>query len=316
MKIYYLSSAPVLLPEHEQKLRQLGDLHLVEGVKLSPKQAAGQMPGAEIVILAAAGISQVDEEFFQALPSLRFITTTSTSHDWIDVAAAKRHSVVVSNCKGANAQSVAEGTWAMILNLSRRVHEYAVAARYSNASNFVDFTGIELAGKTLGVIGLGDIGQKVAKMGLGFGMKVIGYNRSQKNLSGVKQVSLSQLLAESDVISVAVPLTDQTKGMISEVELAQMKDQVILVNTADEKIVDKLAIIAAVKKRKVFGYGVETALLKPIAVDDEYFSCPTILAYPHNAFNTIEATRRVKDTWFQNVVKFVAGTPQNVVFAQ
>lgn len=316
MKIYYLSSVPVLVPEHEQKLRELGELHVVEGVKLSSQAAASQMPGAEIAILAAAGISKVDEEFFQALPSLRFITTTSTSHDWIDIAAAQRHGVVVSNCKGANAQSVAEGTWAMILNLSRRVHEYAVAAHYSQASNFADFTGLELAGKTLGVIGLGDIGQKVAHMGLGFGMRVIGYNRSQKNLSGVAAVSLSQLLAESDVISVTVPLTDQTRGMIDETEITQMKERVIIVNTADEKIVDKSAIIAAVKMGKVFGYGVETALLKPLAMDDEYFSCPTILAYPHNAFNTVEATRRVKDTWFQNVVKFVAGTPQNVVTAQ
>jgi phosphoglycerate dehydrogenase-like enzyme len=175
---------------------------------------------------------------------------------------------------------------------------------------------LELAGKTLGVIGLGDIGQKVAQIGLGFGMQVIGSNRSQKNLPGLTSVSLSQLLAASDVISVDVPLTDQTRGMIGEAEITQMKERVIIVNTADEKIVDKSAIIAAVKKSKVFGYGVETALLKPLALDDEYFSCPTILAYPHNAFNTVEATRRVKDTWFQNVVKFIAGSPQNVVTAK
>jgi len=313
MNIYYISPVPVLLPRHEEQLKQIGKLTLIKAEKLSEEEVATMAHDADIIALARPAITGCTDNFFSQMPHLKLITTVSTSHDWIDVSAAKKRGIVVSNCKGANARSVAESTWSLILALAKRTVEYASDAKNIGAYTFKDYVGMELQGKTLGVIGLGDIGSQVAKIGGAFGMKVLGYNRSNKDITGVESVNVEQLLRESDVISLHVPLTEQTKHFIGNDEITKMKKGIILVNTSDEEIVEKSAVISAIEQNKIYGYGVETRLMTPLSPEDPYLLHKNIIAYPHNGFNTKEANIHVKDTWVQNIVQFVAGTPQNIV---
>jgi phosphoglycerate dehydrogenase-like enzyme len=313
MNIYYISPVPVLLPRHEEVLKKLGTLKLIKAEKLSEEEVARLVKDADIIALARPAIAACTDNFFSRLPQLKLLTTVSTSHDWIDVEAAKKRAITVTNCKGANARSVAESTWSLILALAKRTVEYAQNAKNKGAYKFKDYVGVELAGKTLGVIGLGDIGSETAKIGLAFGMRVLGFNRSKKDIVGVQSVDLEALLKESDVISIHVPLTDQTKHFIDKVKIEKMKDKVILVNTSDEAVVEKEAVIAAIEQKKIYGYAVETPLMTPLSPLDPYLTHSNIIAYPHNGFNTKEANIHVKDTWVQNIVQFVAGKPQNVV---
>jgi len=144
-------------------------------------------------------------------------------------------------------------------------------------------------------------------------MKILGYNRSEKNIDGVEQIGLDQLLRVSDIVSINLPLTSDTRGLIGKKEIGKMKDGAILINTAREEIVDKKAVIDAIANNKLFGYGIETAIMKPLKSDDPYLQYPNIIVNPHNAFNTQEAWKKVKDTWVDNIVAFSNGKPVNLV---
>ena len=255
MKIYYISSVPALLPHHKKKLDEFGGCVLILGKKSSEEEVVNKIKDAEILIVAPSGIMKITDKMLSQLPQLKFITTTSTSHDFIDVTAAEKRGIVVSNCKGANAQSVAEAVWAMILALSRRVIEYANDAKFEGAYNFNSYTGKQIYGKTLGIIGLGDIGLKVASIARGFNMSVLGYNRSKKNLPNINEVTLVNLLKNSDIISINVPLSDETRDLISEKEIMLMKEGIILINTSDEEIVNKQAVLKYIQSGKLCGYG-------------------------------------------------------------
>lgn len=313
MNILYISPIPVLLPSHEQQLRKVGTLNMIKAEKLSEEAVALLAKDTDVLVLARPSISQCTDAFFALVPRLKFLTTVSTSHDWIDIESAKKRGITVSNCKGANARSVAESTWSLILSLAKRTCEYAEDVKKIGAYKFSEYVGVELRGKTLGIIGLGDIGTEVAQIGHAFGMNIIGYNRSPKNIPDVKQVDLSTLLKESDVISIHVPLTVETNDLITTNEIESMKNGVILINTSDDAIVNKDSVIKSLRQKKLFGYGVETKLMTHIPPLDPYLSFKNVIAYPHNGFNTKEANLHVKDTWVNNVLRFIEGQPQNVV---
>lgn len=313
MVIYYISASPAILPQHKPIIEKIGEVNFITGKKMEESEFVDKILNAEILILAPSGFKNITKYTFDRLKDLKFITATTTGVDWMDLNAARAAGVIVSTCKGANAESVAEHNFGMIIDLSKRISEFDRDARFKNASDFTKYQGKELYGKTLGILGLGDIGLKVARIATAFNMNVLGFNRSQKDIPNVKQVDLNDLLKESDIISVNLPLTDETRDLIGSKEVFLMKNGVIIVNTAREEITTKSAIVDGIKCGKIFGFGIETAIMEALEPDDEYFKFSNVIVNPHNAFNTVEADINVKNTWVNNIVAFINGKPENIV---
>ncbi|MFH0961495.1 MAG: NAD(P)-dependent oxidoreductase [archaeon] len=311
-KIFVFSSVPKTEGDFP-RLSALGKVSVVIGQKLSEEATIELGKEAEIIVAGPSTIPKFSERLFSSLPSLKLVCTMTVGVGWLDLGAAKRRGVVVSNAKGANTESVAEHIWEMILDLSKRASEFWWDARTKGACRFQEYKGREVYGKTIGIIGLGNIGTKVARIAGGFDMRVIGLNKSGRPVPGVELVTFEKLLKESDVIVLAVPTLEETLGLIGEREISEMKDGVIVVNCANEDIVNKDAIVAAVRSGKVFGYGVETDLMQPIPKEDPYFTTPRIFACPANAFNTSDSDRKILDVTAENISGFLSGEPKNRV---
>lgn len=286
---------------------------MLDAKKLSAQEIISLVPDVEILVAGPSGIQTISDELFAGLPDLKFISILSVGYDWVDVDSIRRVKIPVSTIKGANAESVAEHTWAMILDLGKRVTELNRDLISKGEYRFHNYMGKEVYKKTIGIIGVGEIGSRVARIARGFEMRILGVNESGKALSGIEMTDLDTLFSESDVIAVCVPLTAKTKGLIGSEQIARMKDEVILVNCSREEAVEKDAIIEAVHSGKVFGYGVETAVMKPVPQDDPYLSHPRILVTPHNAFHTFDAEMRSFETMIENIELFLAGKPRNLI---
>jgi phosphoglycerate dehydrogenase-like enzyme len=313
MKICFITSNPQI--EYvKTDLEKLGELTVHNKQKLNADEVVELANDSEVLVAGSSGVEKIDKTLIDRLPKLKLIALLTVGIDWVDVAYAKEKGVVVSNIKGANSESVAEQTWGMILDLAKRISEFDRDARTKGAFRFNDYKGKEIFGKTLGVIGLGDIGKKVVRGAKGFDMRVLGLNKSKQPVEGVELVDLSQLLKESDVIAVCAPLTPETNNIISANEISQMKDGVILVNTSREELVNKYAVVESLKSGKIFGYGIETAIMTPISKDDPYFTVSAkVIATPHNAFNTEDADKKSYELVADNIKAWVEGKPQNVV---
>jgi glycerate dehydrogenase len=310
MKICCITSNPQI--EYiKTDLEKFGELSVHNKQKLSPNEVVALAKDSEILIAGSSGIDLISRELMVQLPKLKLIALLTVGFDWVDVDFAKAKGIVICNIKGANSESVAEQTWGMILDLAKRITEFDRDARLKGAFKFNDYKGKEIYGKTLGIIGLGDIGKKVARGARGFDMKVIGVNKSKKPVERVKIVELDQVLKESDVIAVCAPLTGETKNMISKKEIEKMKNGVILVNTSREEIVNKKDVIEGLTSGKIFGYGIETAIMAPIPTNDMYFSHPRVVLTPHNAFNTEDADKKSYELVAENIKAWVEGKPQN-----
>jgi phosphoglycerate dehydrogenase-like enzyme len=297
----------------EDDLEKIGDLRVYNKQKLSADEVALLAHDADILIIGPSGVDRISPDMIDQLPNLKLISLLTVGYDWVDVSYAKSKDIAVCNIKGANSESVAEQSWGMIIDLAKRITEFNKDAEKNGACTFGDYKGKEIYGKTLGVIGLGDIGKKIARCAKGFNMKVLGVNKSGLPVDGVELVSLETLLTQSDVIAVATPLNSETKNLISKPQIDMMKTGAILVNCAREEIVNKTAMIEAVRNNKLFGYGVETAIMTPIPKNDPYFSTRRIIAIPHNAFNTEDADKKSYDLVLANIKAYLAGKPQHVV---
>ncbi|MEO8581766.1 MAG: NAD(P)-dependent oxidoreductase [Patescibacteria group bacterium] len=233
--------------------------------------------------------------------------------DWVDLKAAQELGIPISNIKGANSESVAEHTWGMILDLGKRITEFNRDAISKGSYKFGDYRGVEVYGKTIGIVGLGDIGKKVARIAHGFDMRVLGINKSGNSVEGIELVDFPTLLKHSDVIAVCVPYSSETDNIIGKDQIAQMKEGVIVVNPARPEMTNKEAILNGLRSGKIFGFGIETDIMQPIPKDDPYLIHPRIIATPHNAFNTVDAEVKSFDTVIENIRSFLEGKPQNVV---
>ena len=269
MKICCITSNPQI--EYiKADLEKLGELSVHNKQKLSPDEVVKLAKDSEILIAGSSGIRLISRELIEQLPKLKLIALLTIGIDWVDVDFAKQVGIVVCNIKGASSESVAEHAWGMVLDLAKRITEFDRDARIKGAFRFFDYKGVEVYGKTLGVIGLGDIGKKVVRISMGFNMKVLGLNKRKKPIEGVLLVSFDELLKESDVIVICAPLTRETDNIISKKEIEKMKDGVILINTSREEIVNKKAVLKGLESGKIFGYGVETTIMTPIPSDDLY----------------------------------------------
>jgi phosphoglycerate dehydrogenase-like enzyme len=257
---------------------------------------------------------RMGNDFFRAAPNLKLVQLTSAGYDQVDPEAAKKAKVPVSNNGGANAIAVAEHAMMLMLAVYKRVvqfHNHIVAGNW-RVGNPADVRVHELSGATLGIVGLGNIGKKVARRAKAFDMKVQYYDikrltEDQEDALGVRFVLYDELLRTSDVVSLHVPLDDSTRKMIGTRELALMKPEAIIVNTCRGPVIDEDALYETLKAGKIFGAGLDVMVEEPPQPKHRLFSLPNVIFTPHSAGPTWENYIARFRNGFDNIQRVAAG---------
>ncbi|MDO8444381.1 MAG: hydroxyacid dehydrogenase [bacterium] len=274
--------------------------------------------------------SKIDAKVLDKLPKLKFIATRSTGYDHIDIAECKKRGIVVSNVPSYGENTVAEHTFALILALSRKIIESANQTKVGNF-DLTDLRGFDLKGKVIGVIGTGKIGSHVVRMAHGFEMRILAFdplkNDELIDHYGLKYVELEELLSQSDIITLHLPLNDKTKHLISESNIGKIKKGAYLINTARGGLVETTALVKALEEGILAGAGIDV-LEDEIDIKEEWqllskkfsreqmainlannilLKNPKVIITPHNAFNSQEALQRIMDTTEENIEGYVAG---------
>lgn len=262
----------------------------------------------------------ISSEIIDKLPNLKYIGVLATGYNVVDIEAAKKRAITVTNVPAYSTNSVVQMTFAHILNLTNRVAHYAHENRKGKWSASPDFcywdTNLgEIAGKTLGVVGLGNIGYKVACIARDFGMDV--FACTSKNSAdlpdGIQKVTFNGLLGISDILTLHCPLTPQTKEMINKDTLSQMKRGALLINTGRGALVNDKDVAQALCEGQLGGYGADVMTQEPPKPDNPLLSAPNAYLTPHIAWATLEARKRLVSIASANVAAFVQGSPKNVV---
>jgi len=313
IKVLRLNSTGPLPESLQKRIKREADYISHTQANITEAEAVELAQDAEIIIVEPSALKPIRSSFICRLKKLKHIALTTVGYDWVDIETCQQQGISISRPVGANSEAVAEHTFGLLIDLAKRITEFDRDVRSKGAYDFRKYTGVELYGKTLGIIGLGNIGHKVCRISKGFNMKVLAFDRSETTTRDYKIVNLPTLLQKSDFITVCIPLTKETRNLIGEKEIRMMKDGVILVNTAREAIVNKQAIIKAIKSKKVRGYGLETAVMVKIDPGDDYLKYPNIVINPHNAFNTYETDKKVDEMVVDNVVSFIKGRPKNLL---
>ena len=262
----------------------------------------------------------ISSAIINKLPNLKYIGVLATGYNVVDIEAAKKRGITVTNVPAYSTNSVVQMTFAHILNLTNRVAHYAHENRKGKWSASPDFcywdTNLgEIAGKTLGVVGLGNIGYKVACIARDFGMDV--FACTSKNSAdlpdGIQKVTFNGLLGISDILTLHCPLTPQTKEMINKDTLCQMKRGALLINTGRGALVNDKDVAQALCEGQLGGYGADVMTQEPPKPDNPLLSAPNAYLTPHIAWATLEARKRLVSIASANVAAFVQGSPKNVV---
>jgi glyoxylate reductase len=256
---------------------------------------------------------RVDAGLIEGAAGLRIVSQMAVGYDNIDVAAATRRGVLVTNTPGVLTEATADMAFALLLAQSRRLPEGERAMRRGEWGEWKPWflLGRDLTGKTLGIVGLGAIGQAVARRALGFGMRVIYTSRQRKPEAeaslGIAWRELPQLLAESDCVSLHVALNAETRGMIGSAELASMKPDSVLINTARGGVVDQAALVQALRERRIGGAGLDVFETEPLPRDHALLSLDNVVVAPHLGSATVETRTRMSDLAVDNLLAFFRG---------
>lgn len=297
-----------------QPLCALGEVAFYD--RTPPELVVSRIGDAPVVLTNKVRITR---EIMQACPELRYVGVLATGYNVVDIEAAREYGIVVTNVPAYSTQAVAQHTMALLLASMSRVHEYdAVVKRgaWSESRDFCFFVGAaqEIAGKTLGIIGFGSIGQAVARAALGLGMRVIVHTRTvREGFSDISFVSLDELLARADVVSLHCPLTEKTQGIIGESAIAAMKRGVQVINTARGPLVDEHAMAKALESGKVACYMADVLSTEPPKADNPLLHARNTIITPHVAWAPLETRGRLRDIAIENVRAFMSGAPCNVV---
>lgn len=278
----------------------------------SPAETIDRIGDAEVVVIANMPVSG---EVIRAAEHLAFLAVAFTGVNHVDIEACKERGVAVSNAAGFSTESVAELTVGMIIGMLRRVVSGDAAVRRGGTSS--GLFGRELNGKTVGIVGTGEIGRRVATVLSVFGVRLLGYNRTrypEMEALGMQYLELEELLAAADIVSVHVALTPETTGLISARQVAGMKPGAYLVNVARGQVVDSDAVAAALKSGQLAGAAIDVFETEPpIAEDHPLLSAPNTLLLPHVAFGTQESFQKRAEIVLDNIEGWLAGTPKRVV---
>lgn len=261
----------------------------------------------------------VFEETFQNCPGLKFVGICRTATTHVDIQAAADHSVLVVNTPGRNARAVAEHAFALILSLARqipRAHEYVSSGSWRHpVAGYTDFRGVELGSRSVGIIGMGEIGRTLAGMCMGFGMKVIAHDPYESNApDGVHMTDLQTLARESDFISTHVPTTPETNGMLNAEFFALMKPSAYLVSCSDYNVADESALLDALRNRRIRGAAFDVFETHPIAPDSPLLELDNVILTPHVGGATAETVKRHSRMMTDDILRFLKGQrPVNLV---
>ena len=298
-----------------KEIETLGDVTVYDRTR--SEETVDRCAGAEAVLTNKVIMS---EDVINHLPSLKYIGVLATGYNVVDIEAAHKRGIVVTNIPAYSTQSVAQMVFAHILNAAMQVNHYAEEnrmGRWSRSEDFcwMDTPVMELCGKTLGIVGLGNIGSTVASIAHAFGMKVIAQtSKEQEQLPiYINKVTDEELLKSSDIITLHCPLTDNTREMICAESIEKMKNGVIVVNTGRGPLVNEQDMAAALKEGRVGAFCADVLSVEPPYADNPLFSCPNAFISPHIAWASHEARARLIHVAAQNLCAFISGQPQNTV---
>lgn len=292
----------------------LGELTVYD--RTAQEDAAARIGDAEVVFINKVRLT---DEIFAACPNLKLVSILATGYNIVDLAAAKRRGITVCNVPGYSTRAVVQMTFALLLEICQQVglHSGAVhTGRWQSCPDFCfwDRPLIELDGKTMGIVGYGAIGTAVGTVAQALGMKLLVTARHEKPVpEGARFVSLPELLAQSDVVSLHCPQTAENARMIDAGALAQMKDGAILLNTARGGLLDEQAVADALRSGKLLAAGMDVVSAEPIRADNPLLTAPNCFLTPHIAWAPLETRRRLQAISAENLRAFLAGKPQNVV---
>lgn len=295
-------------------LREFGEVTVYDRVE--QEDVAARIGDAQIVLTNKALITA---EVMDACPRMEYVGVTATGYNVVDVAEAKRRGIVVTNAPAYSTQAVAQHTFALLLESLSRVGAYSEQVRggaWQASRDFCFFAEPmeEIAGKTIGLIGFGHIGQSVARIALAFGMRVlVCVPHPKAGWGDVRFVTLDELLAESDVVSLHCPLTGENRGMIGEAAIAAMKRGVRVINTARGPLVDENAMAAALESGKAACYMADVLGEEPPAHGSPLLGMKNAILTPHVAWAPLQTRQRLLNIVVGNVAAFVKGAPTNVV---
>ena len=291
-------------------LGALGELTVYD--RTAPADVVSRIGDAPIVITNKTVITRA---ILDACPAIRYVGVLATGYNVVDIAAAKERGIVVTNVPAYSTQAVAQFTMALLLEICHHVgrHSDSVhAGKWSACQDFAywDYPLIELAGKTIGIVGYGRIGQATARAAQALGMNVIAYSRHGQ---GDPYVPLDELYARADVVSLHCPLTAENTGMINRESIAKMKDGVILINTARGALINEADLREALLSGKVYAAAADVAAVEPIPADSPLLGLDNMIFTPHIAWACYETRQRLMDIAVDNVRQFMNGTPVNNV---
>lgn len=274
---------------------------------------AEQLPEFLSDVDALLGMSQdvINAELLAATPSLIAIGQASAGYDNLDISALTAAGVQASNCPGVLMETTADFTWALILAAARRVVEADAAVRSGDwtAVKFDYLLGQDIGGRTLGIIGYGQIGRAVARRATGFGMRIIHASPNAGSDDISTRVSLDELYAEADIISIHAPLNDATHHMINAESLAQMKSSAVLVNASRGPVVDEAALFDALSTGQIFSAGLDVFELEPVGADHPLTTLPNVVLAPHIASGSLQTRGAMVDIAAENIVHALDGRP-------
>ena len=294
-------------------LEEMADLVIYDHTQ--PEQVVERCKGAEIVLTNKVIL---DAEVLNHLPHLTYIGVLATGYNVVDLEVATRQSITVTNIPAYSTNSVAQTVWAHILNITNRVGHYAEEnknGRWTRSKDFCyyDYTHSELAGKTIGIVGLGNTGMATARIAQAFGMNVIAYTSKDKLPEGMKKVTLDELFKSSDIVSLHCPLTNETKELVNKERLDMMKPSAILINTSRGPVVNETDVAAALNEGKIAAFGADVVSVEPAKKGNPLLMAKNCFLTPHIAWATKEARQRLIDICIANIKAFLDDKPQNVV---
>lgn len=298
-----------------ETLEALGDVEVYP--RTAPEDVIDRCFNAEIILTNKVVINK---QILVSLPRLKYIGVLATGYNVVDVDTASDLDIIVTNIPAYSTDSVVQMTFAHILTMTNRVEHYTQQnrnGRWSNNPDFVywDTPLIELAGKTMGIVGLGNIGMKVAQLARCFGMEVYAFTSKASSLlpEGIQKTTFEGLLSVSDILSLHCPLNRSTREMINASSLAKMKEGALLINTGRGPLVNEADVAEALRSGHLGGYGADVMCQEPPAEDNPLFSAPNAYITPHVAWATFEARKRLIAIAVGNVKAFIDGNPVNVV---
>ena len=262
----------------------------------------------------------IDEEVLGAVPQLKYIGVLATGYNVVDIEAARKRNIPVTNISAYGTAAVAQFTFALLLEIVNQVGVHNDSVHQGDWQRSVDFTYqktplMELQNKTLGLIGYGEIAQATAAIAHAFNMKVIYWNHRPKEpqASWAQQVPIEELYRQADIISLHVPQTAETQEMINQETIHQMKDGVVLLNTARGGLLDEAAVAEALNKGKIVGAGVDVVSKEPMTDNNPLLKAKNCIITPHIAWRPLETRERLMGIAVDNFAGFIAGEEQNVV---